>query len=101
MAKGRRTMTTTSTSVDTLEREVRAAHNTVRNGLSTRANHPTYGVTKASLFAGYHRLEGLVIAHRVVTDPDCPPNPGGHIAPYCARTFGFSLTALHTEIRSA
>lgn len=94
-------MTTTSTSVDTLEREVRAAYNTVRNGLSTRANHPSYGVTKVSLLAGYHRLEGLVIAHRIVADPDCPPNPGGHIGPYCMRTFEFSLYTLHTEIKAA
>lgn len=89
------------TTTETLEREVRAAYNSVRNGISTRANHPTYGVTKASLFAQAYRLEGLIIAHRIVADPDCPPNPGGNLYPYAAERFDINLFDLNQRIKES
>lgn len=91
-------MTTTTA---TLESEIRAAFNSVRNGLSTRANHPTYGVTKASLLATYNRLEGLIIAHRIVADPNCPPNPGAVVGNYAYDVLGIPLNTLHDDIRGA
>lgn len=86
---------------DDLEREVRAAHNDVRNSLSTRLHHPTYGVTKASLYAKLYRLEGLLIAHRVMFDPDCPPNPVALVGPYAFETFDIPLHTLHDEIKES
>jgi hypothetical protein len=46
----------------TLEAVIRREHGALRGALRTRKNHPTYGVTKASLLERLHRLEGLCLA---------------------------------------
>lgn len=87
--------------LETLEREIRAASNSIRNDLSTRVNHPSYGVTKTKMWGTFHRLEGMVIAHRIMSDPDCPPNPSAVVDPYARERLGVDLHDLHIKISNA
>lgn len=50
-----------------LAREIRAQVNGLRNALDTRRAHPTYGVTKRSLWARYGRLVGTLYGYLVMT----------------------------------
>lgn len=47
--------------------EINHLANSITNGLGTRANHPTYGITKARLNADLSRLQGLIEAVLYVT----------------------------------
>lgn len=47
-------------SVPMLERAIRSQAHNVVNQIQARETHPTYGYTKASIRAEYHRLEGII-----------------------------------------
>lgn len=84
---------------EVVEREIRALHNGLVNALDTKRTHPTYGVTKASLWARFHRLEGALFIYLWAT--------GRHHADVvlgareAAADFGFDLTDLAIKIKNA
>lgn len=91
-------MTTTAETL--LEREIRATRNHLANSLGTRRNHPTFGVTKAGLTAILNRLEGLIIAHRIVTG-EAPPNPSALVGPYALSTLDIDLADFARQIKES
>jgi hypothetical protein len=45
-----------------LEGVIRREYDALRGAMRTRRAHPTYGITKASLWERLHRVEGLCLA---------------------------------------
>jgi hypothetical protein len=60
-------ITTTPATVELLEREIRATRNSLMNQIVCRRDHPSYGYTKAGILTTLARLEGMLVAHHIVT----------------------------------
>lgn len=84
-----------------LESEIRSARSKFLNGVNNRKVHPTFGYTKASLAQTLHHLEGLLAAHRILFDINCPNVPWISLSDYAYVAFDFDLTDLHVRYKNA
>jgi hypothetical protein len=82
---------------DILAREIRSAVAAINNGLATRKAHPTYGHTKTGLRASQLRLEGMLLAHALITDQ----TNTSFLPPQVPAEFGIDLNALAARIDAA
>lgn len=85
-------------SLGLIEREATNAFGTVRSRLAVRRDHPSYGVTKASLSEAFHRGVGLAQAAALIVGFGSTDSAG--IA-YAEDVLGIDVRALRTAIREA
>lgn len=83
--------------VTRLGREIRNAHAGLRAALRNRADHPSYGYTKAGIRQRLARLEGLIAAHAIMTGAANSGDPF-FCVPEHANTFDIDIPGLARSI---